>query len=163
MKPCQRGVLGRGREVGVEGDRGENAEAHRSSSSWWQCWQCFELCLRQPRGEFVRVFEGRGLQEGGASYRVVSVAEGARDRTESRRFRGDRVGDGNDLVKILWEGWQVGQPCRRPKETGRVTIREARLSGHGPFHGWGQNAAPQPFLFFLSKPFFFSVFHRQIL
>jgi hypothetical protein len=34
------------------------------------------------------------------------------------------------------------------EERGHVTIREARLAGHGPFHGLGQNGAPQPFYSF---------------
>jgi hypothetical protein len=38
-------------------------------------------------------------------------------------------------------------------------IREAGLSGHGPFHGLGQNGAPQPFLFFFyQNPFSFLFF-----
>jgi hypothetical protein len=104
MKPCQRGVLGRGREVGAEGDRGETPKLTGVRLPDGSTGGASSFVSGSLAADFVRVFEGERMRDGGGYYRRVCVAEGARDRIESRRFRGDRIRDRNELVRILWEG-----------------------------------------------------------
>jgi hypothetical protein len=49
------------------------------------------------------------------------------------------------------------------KGEGRAAIREARLSGRGPFHGLGQNGTPPPFSIFFIKTLFLFYFILKLL
>jgi hypothetical protein len=61
MKPCQRGVIGRGRDVGAEGDRGETPKLTRVRLSDGSAGGASSLVLGSLAADLLGFSRGRGV------------------------------------------------------------------------------------------------------